>query len=239
MIPDTSPETHDAEKFDSLSIRPAMRQPSRSQFDYAAIKMGRETLDERFRVDVGRADGGRSFVRVTDKSTGIDRTQVGFNGESAETIARRLAAEIMADSKTDSSPNQKRTFEIDGNDFATLEEFYDIISRTMIPGSEWGRNLDAFNDILRGGFGTPDDGFTIHWHNSSVSRNRLGYPETIRQLKLLLSRCHPSNIPSVQQQLAVAESHNGDTVFDWLSEIIFIHCEGGEEGGDGVTLILD
>ena len=47
-------------------------------------------------------------------------------------------------------------YEIDGKNFSTLEEFYDEISRVLIPGAQWGRNLDAFNDILRGGFGTPD-----------------------------------------------------------------------------------
>ena len=62
--------------------------------------MSREPLDERFRMDVGRADGGKSFVRVTDIATGINRTQVGFNGEAAESIGRRLAAAVLADIQT-------------------------------------------------------------------------------------------------------------------------------------------
>lgn len=47
-------------------------------------------------------------------------------------------------------------YEIDGSRFHTLEEFYDEIGTALIHGSPWGRNLDAFNDILRGGFGTPE-----------------------------------------------------------------------------------
>ena len=66
-------------------------------------------------------------------------------------------------------------YEIDGRRFHTLEEFFDEISTVLIPGSEWGRNLDAFNDILRGGFGTPEGGFTIRWQNHAVSQERLGY----------------------------------------------------------------
>lgn len=58
--------------------------------------MGRDVLDQRFKVDIGRADGG-TFVRVVDSITGENRTQVGFNGECAETIARRLATEILTD----------------------------------------------------------------------------------------------------------------------------------------------
>jgi len=56
--------------------------------------MAREWLDDRYRIDIGRADGGRSFVRVIELSTGNSRTQVGFNGEPAAAIARRLATEI-------------------------------------------------------------------------------------------------------------------------------------------------
>ena len=68
----------------------------------------------------------------------------------------------------------KPTYEIDGRRFATLDEFYEEISRVLIPGAKWGHNLDAFNDILRGGFGTPDGGFVLRWVNSDVSRQRLG-----------------------------------------------------------------
>lgn len=46
-------------------------------------------------------------------------------------------------------------YEIDGSRFSTLEEFFDEISQVLIPGVFWGHNLDGFNDILRGGFGTP------------------------------------------------------------------------------------
>lgn len=68
----------------------------------------------------------------------------------------------------------KRVYEIDGERFSTLDGFYDEISRVLIPGAWWGRNLDAFNDILRGGFGTPDEGFVLRWRNADLSRERLG-----------------------------------------------------------------
>jgi RNAse (barnase) inhibitor barstar len=66
------------------------------------------------------------------------------------------------------------TYEIDGQNFSTIDGFYDEISRVLIPGATWGRNLDAFNDILWGGFGTPEDGFVLVWKNHDVSRQRLG-----------------------------------------------------------------
>jgi hypothetical protein len=99
-------------------------------------------------------------------------------------------------------------------------------------------NLDAFNDILRGGFGTPDSGFTLVWRNHDLSRERLGYPETVRQLERRLERCHPANRGEVRAELAEARCERGPTVFDWLLEIIRIHGPEGEEAKDGVELIL-
>ncbi|MGO9833444.1 MAG: barstar family protein [Polyangiaceae bacterium] len=55
----------------------------------------------------------------------------------------------------------KRVFEINGHDFDTIEGFYDEIGRKVFDDTSWGRNLDAFNDVLRGGFGTPEEGFVL------------------------------------------------------------------------------
>jgi hypothetical protein len=128
-------------------------------------------------------------------------------------------------------------YEIDGSRFSTLEEFYLEIDRVMQLAS-WGHGLDSFNDILRGGFGTPEEGFTILGKNHEISRGRLGYPETVRQLKLRLKRCHPSNRESVARQLKDAEDGRGGTAFDWLVDIIRRHGPGGEEEVDRVVLVL-
>jgi RNAse (barnase) inhibitor barstar len=115
------------------------------------------------------------------------------------------------------------TIKIDGHSFSTLEEFYDEVSRKLIPGASWGRNLDAFSDILSGGFGTPDGGFVLLWQASEVSRDRLGHGEAARELERRLERCHPSNRRQVEIELAAARSARGPTAFDWLVEIIRSH----------------
>ena len=130
-------------------------------------------------------------------------------------------------------------YEIDGARFSTLEEFFEEVSRVLVPNHYWGQNLDAFNDILRGGFGTPDEGFLLIWKNSDLSRQRLGYSETIRQLELRLTRCHPSNRGHVGRDLRAALRHEGATVFDWLVEIIQRHGPGGDEEQDNVELIFN
>lgn len=133
----------------------------------------------------------------------------------------------------------KAVYEIDGRDFSTLEEYFDVISRVLIPGAWWGYNLNAFNDILRGGFGTPEGGFVLRWKNSDVSRKRLGHPETVRQLEQHLTDCHSSNRQLVSEDLQRAKDGVGPTVFDWLVEIIQVHGTGGAEEADGVELVLE
>ena len=126
----------------------------------------------------------------------------------------------------------KRVFEINGNAFDDLEGFYDEIQRSLLT-APWGRNLDAFNDVLRGGFGTPDEGFVLRWLNSDRSRSALGYPATIRELEGRIGRCGfvPADLESARRGV-------GQTLFDILVEIIRTHGPGGEEAYDGVDLEL-
>jgi RNAse (barnase) inhibitor barstar len=132
----------------------------------------------------------------------------------------------------------KKVYEIDGNEFDDLEAFYDHIGEVLIPSFEWGRNLDAFNDILRGGFGTPDEGFIIRWKNSDRSRRELGYPETIRYIEHVLTRCHPDARESVKRDLLLARQGKGQTLFEILTDIISDHGPGGRQAEDAVELVL-
>ncbi len=53
-------------------------------------------------------------------------------------------------------------YEIDGRQFSTLEEFFAEFSRVLTPSFDpLLSNLDAFDDVLSGGCGTPDGGFTL------------------------------------------------------------------------------
>lgn len=128
---------------------------------------------------------------------------------------------------------------LDGSKITSLEAFYDQVSERLIPDAYWGRNLDAFNDIMRGGFGTPEGGFVLRWSHSEVSRTNLSHPETVRQLEKRLERCHPSNREFVRADLIRAQKGQGTTVFDWLIEIIQIHGVGGDEAEDNVKLVLE
>lgn len=105
----------------------------------------------------------------------------------------------------------KPRFTIDGATFSTWSEFTRVFSRTVLDGKHvWEGSLDAFNDILRGGFGSPDGGFVLIWRNHQVSR---------------------ANLSEV-----VAD---GATRFESAVAILRDHGPGGAEPEDGVELILE
>ena len=130
------------------------------------------------------------------------------------------------------------TYEIDGARFACFDGFCDEISRQLIPGTYWGRNLNAFNDILRGGFGTPEGGFHLIWRNADLSQDSLGRAETLRVLRAQLKAATPEQRPLVLEDIEDVLRGSGDTLFDWLVMIVQEHGPGGSESEDNVTLTL-
>ncbi|MEQ9066921.1 MAG: barstar family protein [Gimesia chilikensis] len=132
-----------------------------------------------------------------------------------------------------------KTYEIDGNDFSNLAEFAEVFSKIVLRDHTWNGNLNAFDDLLRGGFGTPDEGFKLIWKNSNKSRKDLGFPETERWYEEHYKTCHPSNQHRMLQGKDKAHHQEGETVFDWLIEIIKAHGPGGTEQEDGVILQLE
>lgn len=126
---------------------------------------------------------------------------------------------------------------IDGSRFSDLAGFADEFSK-FLTDYRWRGNLDAFNDLLRGGFGTPDGGFTLRWEHSALSRVRLGHAEMAKRFERLLETCHPANRRHVAEELDAARRGVGPTLFDLIVDIIEEHGPGGIEAEDGVHLEL-
>ncbi len=123
--------------------------------------------------------------------------------------------------------NTMKTLKIDGNNFSSLAEFYDEVEAKLTKNLDWriGRNLDAFNDVLRGGFGQfkYEEKINLVWINTKKSKTDLGKNETIKYFEVKLQRCHPSNIPKVKKELANAKKGKGQTLYQILIEIIKGH----------------
>jgi hypothetical protein len=126
---------------------------------------------------------------------------------------------------------------IDGANFSDFDGFAREFTR-LLCNYTWRGNLDAFNDLLRGGFGTPENGWVLRWLNSESSRAALGYEQTTRRLEELLLTCHPSQRATIQARIRRARRGEGPTLFDEIVGIIRIHGPGGRESEDGVLLEL-
>ena len=135
------------------------------------------------------------------------------------------------------TPAELPVLTIDGDRFDDLDGFAREFSK-LLADYTWRGNLDAFNDILRGGFGTPEDGFVLRWLNAERSREALGWPATIAWYERTLTTCHPSNRDHMRAELEKARRHEGTTLFDWIVEIIQVHGPGGREAGGNVHLEL-
>ena len=120
---------------------------------------------------------------------------------------------------------------IDGNKFSDLEGFYNEIDKLLTKDLVWktGHNMDAFNDLLRGGFGVHEYGESLHikWIHFAKSRQELGYNATIIYYQDILKRCHPSNRETVEKKLYEAKNSKGKTILDIIIDIILDSDDSG------------
>lgn len=120
---------------------------------------------------------------------------------------------------------------IDGKNFDDEEGFYREIDKLLTRNLNWktGHNLNAFNDLLRGGFGVHEYGeaLRITWVNASKSRMDLGYDVTIEHWEKILKVCHPTSREHVEKKIWDARNHVGQTLFDIIIEIIIDSNETG------------
>jgi RNAse (barnase) inhibitor barstar len=98
---------------------------------------------------------------------------------------------------------------LDGDQIDNLSTFYDEVENKLTRDLGWsmGRNLDAFNDVLRGGFGVHDydEPIQLIWQHSGKSSVALGWEETVIYFQAMLTTCHPANVEMVGGQLAKSE----------------------------------
>ena len=105
------------------------------------------------------------------------------------------------------------------------------IDKLLTRNLNWktGHNLNAFNDLLRGGFGVHEYGesLRITWVNDSKSKIDLGYEATIDHWEKVLNVCHPTSQERVEKMIWDARNHVGQTLFDIIVGIIIDSNETG------------
>ena len=89
---------------------------------------------------------------------------------------------------------QRQEFTIDGRHFSDMDGFYDEVEQvfTSVLDRGIGRNLNAFNDILRGGFERHEYGNPIHikWLSYEKSVRDLGKETMDTIVEIILDADH-------------------------------------------------
>ena len=120
---------------------------------------------------------------------------------------------------------------IDGEKFSDLEGFYTEIDRLLTKDLDWqpGHGLDAFNDLLRGGFGVHEPGEALHikWIHFAKSRQDLGYGATKDYYQEVLKKCHPTARERIEKKLQDANECKGRTILDMIIDVILDTDDSG------------
>ncbi len=119
----------------------------------------------------------------------------------------------------------KKVIVIDGHRFSDLEGFYSLMNELFVAndcGTVVGHNLDAFNDLLGGGFGVHEAGepIIVKWINYGESRKALGYDETVRYYKDKLEKTQFADNYVLRRRLEQALERRGRTLLDMITGII-------------------
>lgn len=120
------------------------------------------------------------------------------------------------------------TYEVNGDAIDSIASFYAELNRIFMADEDWrlGESLDAFNDLLYGGFGAmPSDGtVTLVWHNLEATREALGAEATRAWLQAKLDDpAKRFNQESIQRDLDALNAGEGATYFDIILQIIANH----------------
>ncbi|RYF57906.1 MAG: ribonuclease inhibitor [Cytophagaceae bacterium] len=116
---------------------------------------------------------------------------------------------------------------IEGISINDIVSFYAEINRVFMAEESWliGPSLDAFNDLLFGGYGALQGAQSVDllWHNMDHSREALGYQTTRVYYLDKLSPGSPYNKKLFKEKLQALEHGTGETYFDVIMAILADH----------------
>ncbi len=120
-----------------------------------------------------------------------------------------------------------KRIEIDGTAINDIASFYEEINRVFMVGESWqiGQSLDAFNDLLFGGYGALQGAQSVDlvWHHMAHSRSALGYQTTRDYYLEKLKPDSPYNKNLFADKLLALESGQGETYFDTILAVLAEH----------------
>ena len=124
---------------------------------------------------------------------------------------------------------EKTTYRIylEGKKITDIDSFYKQINKQLMLEEDWeiAASLDAFDDLLYGGFSKwkDYDQLEIVWEDIEISRQHLDFDTTIKYYQSKIYPGSPYNQSLFRQKINDLENCNGQTYFDLLMEIINNH----------------
>jgi len=116
---------------------------------------------------------------------------------------------------------------ITGSNIYDITSFYSEINRVFMHNENWkiGESLDAFDDLLYGGFGAINNSQTVKiiWTDIALSRKALGYETTKTYYLNKLQPGSPFNKQHFTAKLKELEAGGGETYFDVVIKILSEH----------------
>ncbi len=120
-----------------------------------------------------------------------------------------------------------KTLTIRGRYIRDIPSFYTEINRVFMADEAWklGESLDAFNDLLFGGYGAISgrEPVELVWMDIEASRVALGIETTRAHLSAKLRQPELYSGTIIQRQLDQLEEGEGSTYFDTILDIIRDH----------------
>ncbi|MGF7216536.1 RNAse (barnase) inhibitor barstar [Spirosoma lacussanchae] len=120
-----------------------------------------------------------------------------------------------------------KQIEIEGNAINDIASFYEEINRVFVGVESWqiGQSLDAFDDLLYGGYGALQGAESVElvWYHMDHSRNALGYHTTRAYYLEKLQPGSPYNKKLFKEKLEALEKGTGKTYFDTVMAILAEH----------------
>ncbi|GAA4790953.1 hypothetical protein GCM10023231_18590 [Olivibacter ginsenosidimutans] len=120
-----------------------------------------------------------------------------------------------------------KQFVLNGYHIHDIPTFYEEVNRVFMQEADWklGESLDAFNDLLYGGFGAlaGNEPFQLIWRNFEQNKQDLGKALTQAYYQKKLEQPAVFNTPFFTKQLDDLNKGKGKTYFDIILEIISSH----------------
>ena len=116
---------------------------------------------------------------------------------------------------------------IEGSQIQDISSFYEEINRVFMQNEDWklGESLDAFSDLLYGGFGEIKGNEPVQfiWKDINKSKQSLGVEATKVFYEEKLANPSTYNVSWAKDKLKALENGEGQTYFEIIIEIIKEH----------------